>query len=751
MKLLKRILIPLLIVIVSLMVLLIIFISPVTKWAIEKYSVEYTGRQVNMDKLYINLLTGTIESSGLKIYEAKSNKIFFQCEELTATMQTHELLVHKYDLTELKLSHPILNIIETGNRFNFSDLIDRFTKKTSGEKETTGKTKWFIDKAEVDNATIIYTNTFPYNSIKIERCNISIPGISWNNKIYSVLTDFSFASGGDVKGSISFNKNNWVYALALDINRFDITPFYSYLKDYLKVNSLNGFLSTHLNLTGNMHAASDIAASGNITAENFSIIDNVNDTLTAINKMEINIDSLNTAKNIYRFADIILLKPYLKVEMYADGYNFDRLETSPVIDSASATTTYANVFLMMCAYIQNITKDYVVSNYIVNKFSAEDGKLDFYDYTLNDKFYYTLDSLHLFSDKINSNDSMISLTASSLLNHAGQINADMNISPKDFKNFNLSCAIKNLTVADFNPYSKYYVATPFLDGVATYTEKTTVANRKLKSDNLIVINHIIAGKKDKTIRPQYNMPVRLGVALLKDVHGNIKLNIPVAGSLDDPKFKFGKIIWQILGNLIVKAATAPFHLLAGLFGGKDDDYKEIDFNYLQTAIDTTQQKQLDQLAKIIKEKPELKLELIQVCNKAEEAEALAIFQEKKKYLGINDSVNYAQLQQINALKNNDSLFVKYLNNNLQTTSTAFLSTQEKCMLLAGKDNMSRSIDSIMQKRNERIADYLQQKQTSAANLFIHNTTNPNDPNLGNYPKLIINIAAAEDSAIVKKQ
>jgi predicted nucleic acid-binding protein len=741
----------LLIVIVAMFLLLVLFISPIAKWAIEKYGVEYTGRQVNMDKLHINLLTGNIESEGLKIYEAKSKKIFFECHALSATMQTHKLLLSEYDLTEIKLSQPVLNIIETGNRFNFSDLIDRFTKKSPSEKETNKQIKWWIEKAQVDGATIVYTNTSPYNSIKIDRCNINIPGISWNNKIYSVLTDFSFASGGDVKGKISFDKNSWIYSLALDINRFDITPFYTYLKDYLKVNSLNGFLSTHLNLTGNMHAASDIAASGNITADNFSIIDNVNDTLTAISKMEINIDSLNTSKNIYKFANISLQQPYLKVEMYADGYNFDRLATSPAIDSASATTTYANVFVMLSDYIQNIVKNYVVSNYNADKFLVENGKLDFYDYTLNDKFYYSLDSLHLFSDKINSNDSMISLTASSLLNRTGQINANLNISPKDFKDFNIACAIKNVTVADFNPYSKYYVATPFLDGVATYTEKTTVVNRKLKSDNLILINHIIAGKKDRTIKPQYNMPVRLGVALLRDVHGNIKLNIPVAGSLDDPKFKFGKIIWQILGNLLVKAATAPFHLLAGLFGGKEDDYKAVNFAYLQTTIDTSQQKQLDQLAKIVKERPDLKIEFIQVCNKEDEAEALAIFEEKKKYLGLNDSITYAQMQQINSLKNSDSSFIKYLDNNLKSNS-AFLSTQEKCMLLTGKENMSRSIDSIMQKRNETISQYLQQRQTPVANLSIHNASDPNDPNLGNYPKLIINIAAAEvaDSTTIKK-
>ena len=731
------------------LLLLVIFISPVAKWAIEKYSVEYTGRQVNMDKLSINLLTGSIRSNGLKIYEAKSNKLFFECNELYANIEVHKLLSSEYDLTIIQLNKPVLNIIEKGKRFNFSDLIDRFGKKSTIENKKSELIKWSIDKVDIDSATIAYTNTSPYNTIKIERCNINIPGISWNNKIYSINTDFSFASGGDVKGKISFDKNSWVYGILVDINRFNIKPFYTYLKDYLKVNSLDGLLSTHLIINGNMHEATQVAASGNITAENFSIVDNVGDKLTAIEKMSIQIDSLNTAKNIYRFASIDLIKPYLKLEMYKDGYNFDRLSTSPAATTDTSTTTYANIFVMIADYVQNIVSNYVVSDYNADKFSVEGGQFEFIDYTLYDKFRYDFDSLHLYSDRMSSNSSKIYFNASSILNRTGQMKGTMDISPKDFKDFDIDCTVKNLSVSDFNPYSKYYVATPFLNGSADYTNKTTVLKRQLKSENVLVVNKILAGKKDKTIKAQYNMPIRLAVALLRDVHGNIKLNIPVAGSLDDPKFKWGKIVWQVLGNLITKAATAPFRLLANAFGGNETDYKEIDFNYLQTSLDESQQKQLDKLAKVIKEKTDVKLELIQVTNKEDEAEALAISETKKKYLGVADSATVEQIQQISSLNINDSAFNKYIDNNIQTP-TAFLSTQEKCILLIGKDNLHKSIDSIMQKRNENIAAYLLQQQVQMTSVNIHSTQKPNDPDLGNSPKFIVNVAAAEDSTSAKK-
>jgi Domain of Unknown Function (DUF748) len=744
MKLLRRILVILTITIVSAIVLLSVFLSPITKWAIEKYSVEYTGRQVKMDKLFINLFTGSVSSHGFKIYEANSDKLFFQADELYAHIILHKVLSSEYELTDIKFTKPQVVFIQKGKRFNFSDLVDRFATPDVGTVPANNKPfKWKVDNFDIDSATITYTNTAPYNIIQIQHCSISIPDMAWDNPAYSINGDFDLASGGSFKARSSFNKSTLIYTLQLNINQFNINPWYVYLKDYMKVNALDGLISTNINITGNMHNTSAIAASGNITVDKFSIIDNVNDKLTSVDKMDIEIDSINTEKNIYHFATITLDKPYFKFEMYKDGYNIDRLLTSPAATTDTSSATYSNIFLMMADYIQNITQDYVASNYNADKFMVQDGQLVFYDYTLHEKFRYSLDSLDLLSDKISSNSTKICLDASAWLNHSGSFKGKMDINPKDFKDFDIDCAVKDVNVADFNPYTKYYVATPFLSGIGDYANKTTVVNRQLKSDNILVVNKVLAGKKDKTYKPVYNMPVRLAVAILRDVHGDIKLDIPVAGSLDDPKFKFGKIVWQILGNMMVKAATAPFHMLAGAFGGKDDDYKEIDFDYLQTTVTAVQQKQLDQLAKMVKNKPELKIELIQVVNKEDEAEDLAVCFAKGRYLGLTvDSLTNDELHEISSVETDDSSFIDYIDSVQKTTT--YLSTQEKCVLWIGKDNLDKSIDSIMQKRNEAVAQYLSQQHVPAANVFIHNTDKPNDPNLGNFPKLIINVASDED-------
>ena len=49
----KKIIFRILLVIVILVVLILALISPIAKWAVEKYDVRYSGREITMDLPYI--------------------------------------------------------------------------------------------------------------------------------------------------------------------------------------------------------------------------------------------------------------------------------------------------------------------------------------------------------------------------------------------------------------------------------------------------------------------------------------------------------------------------------------------------------------------------------------------------------------------------------------------------------------------------------------------------------------------------
>ena len=159
-------------------------------------------------------------------------------------------------------------------------------------------------------------------------------------------------------------------------------------------------------------------------------------------------------------------------------------------------------------------------------------------------------------------------------------------------------------------YSTRYTGYPIVKGTLTVDVHYLLDDQKLTATNHIVIDQLTFGDKVES-KDAINLPVRLAVALLKDSRGVIDLTIPVSGSLSDPQFSIGALIWQVFKNLLIKAATSPFSLIAGAFGGggggAELNYIVFTPGYAQITPDS--QKQLDTIAKALSARPALKLDI----------------------------------------------------------------------------------------------------------------------------------------------
>jgi hypothetical protein len=731
-------------ILLGLVLMIIIFISPVSKFLIEKYSEAYTGRKIGMQELSINIFNGSITTKGLIVYEAKSKRPFFKADAIHLNIAVYKLWVGKYDITSVELSNPYLQVIQKGDKFNYDDLMNRFFADDTTKKVETKPVKYWASNIQVNNATILYTNTKPLTNIKLIKGVVKIPLIAWDDPIYKIQTAFDLSTGGRSKALLHFNTNTFDYKAKIDVNQLNIDFLYPYLKDYMKVKSLKGLINTNLWLSGNANQPTAIALSGSVKANDFAIVDATNELLTAIDETSVLIDTINTAKNRYNFRSISMDHPFFRLSMYDKGFNYERIMTTPLAMSGdTSSTVYSNVFLMMSGYIQEIVREYDVNNYQINQFRVTRGQCIFTDFTHGDKFRYVLDSMTLSSDRLSSANPFLMFSVKSRLNTSGKMRGTLKVDPKHYQDIMIDASIKELLITDFNPYSKYYVATPFLNGTISYENQTTVLGGKLDSKNILDIRQIKTGKKVKNSTAM-NLPVGLAVSLLKDVKGNIHLDIPVKGSLNDPKFKWGRVIWGLLKNLVIKAATAPFRLLANLFGGKEEDFKEMQFEYAQTDIMPNQQTVLDRLAKIAIDKPEIKIELTQVTNIVDETEAIAVFQMKQKYLGIVNAISTQELKRrTDSITNNDSLFVKYLRSKLPN-SQGLQSTEEKCVQLIGRDKVIPEVYALMDKRNTAVIQYLvNQKKVPATSIALSNTKELNQLQKSAPPKYVINVTSNE--------
>ena len=168
--------------------------------------------------------------------------------------------------------------------------------------------------------------------------------------------------------------------------------------------------------------------------------------------------------------------------------------------------------------------------------------------------------------------------------------------------------VKNVDLSPISPYVGTYAGYELMRAGLNVDVKARLSQRKLEITDVITINQFTFGAP--TNSPEATkLPVRLGVALLKDIDGNIILDPPISGSMDDPEFKIGRVVLRVIVNLLVKAATSPFSLIGAAFGGGGDELAYQDFGPgAQTPLETELTK-IDTLRKALKGRPALNLDI----------------------------------------------------------------------------------------------------------------------------------------------
>ncbi|MGO4551778.1 DUF748 domain-containing protein [Lysobacter sp. 2RAF19] len=171
----------------------------------------------------------------------------------------------------------------------------------------------------------------------------------------------------------------------------------------------------------------------------------------------------------------------------------------------------------------------------------------------------------------------------------------------------LAMQFRNIELPIFNPYSGKWAGYAIAKGKLTTQLDYTINDRRLVAEHHIVIDQLKWGQATDS-KEKVSLPVRLATSLLKDSHGTIKLDIPVTGTLDDPKFRLWPIIWQIVKNIVVKIVSAPFKLLAAMFQGAEDA-QYVDFAPGSPALPDKAKGALPKLADSLAERPELRLDI----------------------------------------------------------------------------------------------------------------------------------------------
>ena len=185
---------------------------------------------------------------------------------------------------------------------------------------------------------------------------------------------------------------------------------------------------------------------------------------------------------------------------------------------------------------------------------------------------------------------------------AGQLNLLSAITYSD-----VTMSFRNIDLTTFNPYSGKFAGYAIEQGKLSTELHYHVDNRRLQAQHHIVIDQLEFGAATES-KQAVPLPIKLAAALLKDRHGVIDIELPVNGSIDDPQFRLGPIIWKAFVGLLTKIVTAPFALLGSLFGG-GEELAFVDFPAGSMLLPPEQTRKLTQLATALIERPQLRLDI----------------------------------------------------------------------------------------------------------------------------------------------
>lgn len=171
----------------------------------------------------------------------------------------------------------------------------------------------------------------------------------------------------------------------------------------------------------------------------------------------------------------------------------------------------------------------------------------------------------------------------------------------------IKAEVHGVELVPISPYSGKYAGYAIDKGKLSLFLSYKIADKQLQAENRVFLDQLTFGEKVESPSAT-KLPVLLAVSLLQNRRGEIDINLPISGSLDDPQFSVGGIIVQVIVNLITKAITSPFALLASLAGG-GEELSYTDFAVGRAALSDGTVKKLESLAKALNDRPALKLEI----------------------------------------------------------------------------------------------------------------------------------------------
>lgn len=595
---------------------IILLVAPkIARSYIEDHSKEMIGRSITIKDISLNPFTYVLDIDTLAIMEADDKTRFVGFDKFSININPLKLITRTLDISDIYMKALYVRVNQHGERFNFTDIQEYLDTKDSlyyaehpdekKPKDNTAKTaaeiaagfpvKICLRNIAFEKGNIIYQDTKVGSKFHLKDFSINIPAIYLEDNKTGVDVSLKFADGGDLKVKVNANMATYDYSIFLDLNRFALTCIKPYLNDALSYKDLEGFLSADISIAGNINSILASNIKGAVSVDNLALTELSGKQIGAQN-IQIGINKANLADNEYIIDSAVVDGLHSHIDLFKDGKtNFDVLlkTSNKNAENSAGDSTAVKTDEKPEAVTQDAPKP--KAEPVPEPVPAAEAKVDsanateesdkpapskplkakinkllvknFYitvtDHTIIRPFNYKVSDITVSGQNINY-DTPCNVNVTASFPEGGSMSLKYHGALSNLKTMDIYISIKNLALKHFSNYSLHYTAYPLKAGTLAFASDSKIVNRNLDSKNTIDIYNITVGDKDSKIDPEYTVPMKIGLYILKDKDDKIQFDIPVKGNLDDPEFSYGKIIWKTVVNLLVKVALSPFKLVGNL-------------------------------------------------------------------------------------------------------------------------------------------------------------------------------------------
>ncbi|WP_321366262.1 DUF748 domain-containing protein [Pseudomonas extremaustralis] len=440
----------------------------------------------------------------------------------------------------------------------------------------------------------------PTVALELGPLNIDVQNFdSLNQSPFTLKVDSGLGKQGKIQAAGEVNLNPVSAKLKVNTQDIDLRVAQSYISPFIRLELRSGMLGSNLDVNLKSADPLKLQITGRAQVEQLHTLDTLK-TRDFLKWQRLVLEGVNYQHGESLSIDKVnLLQPYVRFMINDDRTTNvdDLLIPQPANSGAKSAPKPASKEKPLGIHIGQI--------------AINDGSANFADFSLTPNFATAIQQLNGQIGTIDSRQAKpASVDIKGKVDRYAPVTIKGSVNPFDpIAALDIATSFKRVELTTLTPYSGKFAGFRIRKGRLNLDLHYVITKGQLKAENKVVVEQLQLGEKVDSA-DAVDLPIRLAIALLKDSDGKISIELPISGDLNNPQFSVMPIVWQTLRNLVVRAASAPFKFIGGLIsGGGSEDLGNVSFAPGSSELSKEAEGALNTLAKALKERPNLRLEI----------------------------------------------------------------------------------------------------------------------------------------------